>query len=212
MHAKKRGGSLVELAENHIISQYDNKVSHINTVSRRPKRLAQRLIVAAALLLAAVFHNGGAGPAFAVEPSEMLADPKLETRARTLSGEFRCLVCQNESIDESGAQLAHDLRVLIREQVSQGRSDAEIRDFLVARYGQFILLKPRVTRETLLLWLGPAIILLGGAAVIALFARRRGAVPGAALSDDERRRLAELHVDLAEPASVAKDGPLQRPD
>jgi cytochrome c-type biogenesis protein CcmH len=154
--------------------------------------LAQRLILAAALLLAAVFHSGGAGPAFAVEPSEMLADPKLEARARALSGEFRCLVCQNESIDESNADLAHDLRILIRQQVKEGQSDAQIRSFLVARYGQFVLLKPRFERETILLWLGPFIVLAAGFATIIAAARRRRAAPEAGLSDEEREKLGRL--------------------
>ena len=154
--------------------------------------MAQRLILAAALLLAAVFHNGGAGPAFAVEPSEMLADPKLETRARALSGEFRCLVCQNESIDESNADLAHDLRVLIRQQIKEGQSDAQIRSFLVARYGQFVLLKPRFEPETILLWLGPFIVLAAGFAAIIAAARRRRAAPEVALSDEEREKLGRL--------------------
>jgi cytochrome c-type biogenesis protein CcmH len=133
-----------------------------------------------------------ARPALAVEASEMLADPALEARARALSAEFRCLVCQNESIDESGAPLAHDLRVLIREQISAGRSDAEIRDFLVARYGQFVLLRPRFGPETLLLWLGPFLILIGGAVVIWRSSRRREQSADAPLTAEERARLASL--------------------
>jgi cytochrome c-type biogenesis protein CcmH len=142
--------------------------------------------------------------AFAVEASEMLADPALEARARTLSAEFRCLVCQNESIDESNASLAHDLRVLIREQMSAGRSDAEIRDFLVARYGQFVLLRPRLSGETVLLWLGPVLILAAGAVLIGLSARRRRASLDAPLSAEEQARLASL--DAAAGAAPREGG------
>ena len=136
-----------------------------------------------------------ARPALAVEANEVLADPKLEARARVLSGEFRCLVCQNESIDESTAQLAHDLRVLIREQLVAGRSDAQIRDFLVDRYGQFVLLKPRFDGETLLLWLGPFLILAIGAGLIGVAARRRRiAAADAPLSAEERAELERLEA------------------
>jgi cytochrome c-type biogenesis protein CcmH len=136
-----------------------------------------------------------ARPALAVEASEVLGDPKLEARARLLSGEFRCLVCQNESIDESNAQLAHDLRVLIREQLAAGRSDAQIRDFLVDRYGQFVLLKPRFDGETLLLWLGPFLILAIGAGLIGFAARRRRiAAADAPLSEEERAELERLEA------------------
>jgi cytochrome c-type biogenesis protein CcmH len=146
----------------------------------------------AILTVLAVWPGLSPRPALAVEASEMLADPVLEARARALSAEFRCLVCQNESIDESGAPLAHDLRVLIREQLGAGRSDAEIREFLVARYGQFVLLRPRFGPETLLLWLGPFLILLGGAAMIWRSARLREASVDAPLSAEERARLVSL--------------------
>jgi cytochrome c-type biogenesis protein CcmH len=134
--------------------------------------------------------------ALAVEASERLADPALEARARSLSAQFRCLVCQNESIDESNAELAHDLRVLIRQQVSAGRSDAEIRDFLTARYGEFVLLKPSFRKETFLLWLGPFLVLGAGAAMIALARRRSGPMAlEAPLSDAERARLENLPTE-----------------
>jgi cytochrome c-type biogenesis protein CcmH len=126
----------------------------------------------------------------------MLADRALEARARALSAEFRCLVCQNESIDDSGAPLAHDLRVLIREQLSAGRSDAEIRDFLVARYGEFILLRPRLSAQTLLLWLGPFVILAAGAAFIAFALHRRQGATDAPLTLEERARLESLEAGL----------------
>jgi cytochrome c-type biogenesis protein CcmH len=160
-----------------------------------PRMRLRRALMAAFFLMLAPSVLIAPRPALAVEASEMLADPALEARARLLSGEFRCLVCQNESIDESGAQLAHDLRVLIREQVSAGRSDAQIRDFLVARYGQFVLLRPRFGGETLLLWLGPFLILIIGAAVIGFAARRRSTGADAPLSADERARLENLHAE-----------------
>ncbi len=103
-------------------------------------------------------------PAFAVKPDEMLDDPALEARARALSEELRCLVCQNQSIDDSDAPLAHDLRVLLRERLTAGDTDEQVIDFLVARYGEFILLKPRFNGHTWLLWLVPPGVLLIGAA------------------------------------------------
>ncbi|MFI5015100.1 MAG: cytochrome c-type biogenesis protein [Hyphomicrobiales bacterium] len=148
----------------------------------------------AVLLTAAALGRIEPLPALAVEASEMLADPALEARARALTSEFRCLVCQNESIDESNAQLAHDLRVLIREQVKAGRSNAQIRDFLVARYGQFVLLKPRLDAQTLLLWLGPFLILGAGAiaSVMGLRRARTRSAGEAPLTAAEKNRLAAL--------------------
>jgi cytochrome c-type biogenesis protein CcmH len=132
-----------------------------------------------------------AAPAFAVQPGELLSDPALEARARSLSAQLRCLVCQNESIDESDASLAKDIRLLIRERIVKGESDAAIRDFLVSRYGDFILLKPPFKATTLLLWLSAPLTLLLGAYAILAASRRRPA-PVAALSEDEERRLAEI--------------------
>jgi cytochrome c-type biogenesis protein CcmH len=129
--------------------------------------------------------------AHAVEPSEILKDPVLEARARALSGELRCMVCQNESIDESNAPLAHDLRVLVREHLKAGESDAAIRQYLVARYGDFILLKPPFKAETLLLWGAPLLVLLAGGLGIGLAARRRSAQP-IILNEEEQARLADL--------------------
>ncbi|MBW0005734.1 MAG: cytochrome c-type biogenesis protein CcmH [Hyphomicrobiales bacterium] len=157
-----------------------------------------RSVVALTLLLASALDAvlPPLRPAFAVEANEMLADPALEARARTLSAQFRCLVCQNESIDESNAELAHDLRVLIREQVNAGRSDAEIRAFLIARYGEFVLLKPSFSKGTFLLWLGPFLVLAAGAAMIALARRRRGSdALEAPLSEAERARLENLRAE-----------------
>jgi len=131
----------------------------------------------------------------AVEPGEMLKDPALEARARTLSKELRCMVCQNQSIDDSEAPLAHDLRVLVRERLKAGDSDAQVIDFLVARYGEFVLLKPPLSWHTAALWgLPPAVLLAGIIAIVVVVRRRRSASAGAAenLSAAEEARLSEL--------------------
>lgn len=133
------------------------------------------------------------GLAVAVEPGEQLDDPKLEARARELSLELRCLVCQNQSIDDSHASLARDLRLLVRERLKAGDSDAQVRDYLVSRYGEFILLKPPLRMGTLILWLSPfAVLALGGAAIFAISRRRQKAESVAELSDDEKARLERL--------------------
>src|SRR5919198_38504 len=110
--------------------------------------------------------------AIAVEPNEVLADPALEARARALSKELRCMVCQNQSIDDSEAPLARDLRILVREHLQAGESDRQVIDFLVARYGEFVLLRPRFSWHTAVLWLGPAAMLLVGGCVMLVLARR----------------------------------------
>jgi cytochrome c-type biogenesis protein CcmH len=145
----------------------------------------QRLL--AALILAVVML----APAHAVEPDEILNDPALEARARALSSGLRCLVCQNQSIDDSDAPLARDLRLLIRERLKAGDSDAEVRSFVVSRYGDFVLLKPPFDTRTLLLWLSPFLLLFAGILFLAA-RRRRRAAPDAPLSEEERRRLEEL--------------------
>ena len=132
-----------------------------------------------------------AASALAVEPDEILKDPALEARARALSQTLRCMVCQNESIDESNAPLARDLRILVRERIEKGDSDAEVRDFLVARYGEFILLTPRLSPRTWLLWGIPVVVLVFGGGGILLAMRRRTAPP-APLTDEEKRRLSAL--------------------
>src|SRR6478736_10464738 len=104
----------------------------------------------------------GAPKAYAVQPDEVLADAALEARARTLSKELRCMVCQNQSIDDSDAPLARDLRLLVRERLKEGDSDRQVIDFLVARYGEFVLLKPRLSPHTVLLWFGPLAVLVIG--------------------------------------------------
>src|SRR5437588_5020635 len=117
-------------------------------------------------------------PAAAVQPDEILSDSQLEARARTLTKELRCMVCQNQSIDDSDAPLARDLRLLVRERLQAGDSNREVIDFLVARYGEFVLLRPRFSAHTALLWLGPAAILLvGGIGLAALAYRFRGRGP-----------------------------------
>jgi len=146
-----------------------------------------RLIRFALLMILAL----GAAPALAVQPDEVMKDPALEARARALSEELRCLVCQNQSIDDSDAQLARDIRVLIRDRIAQGESNETVRAYLVSRYGDFILLKPPFKPETILLWLSPAAVLGAGLAA-ALLARRRAPRATPALSADEEARLAAL--------------------
>lgn len=131
------------------------------------------------------------GLAGAVEPDEVLGDRTLETRARALSSELRCLVCQNQSIDDSGATLARDLRLLVRERLQAGDSDGQVRDYLVSRYGDFILLKPPLRPETALLWAMPALV-LGTAVIGLLMARKRAAPSPAPLDEGERAALDRL--------------------
>jgi cytochrome c-type biogenesis protein CcmH len=129
----------------------------------------------------------------AVEPSEMLKDPVLEARARAISQEIRCVVCQNQTIDDSNADLAHQLRIVLRERLTAGDTDQQVKDFLTARYGDFVLLKPPFLAKTFILWLGPAMVFLIGGAIIALtLSRRRRGTQPAPLSTDESRRLAQL--------------------
>jgi cytochrome c-type biogenesis protein CcmH len=147
--------------------------------------------------LACLFMAGAWAPAHAVEPGEMLKDPALEARARHISQELRCLVCQNQSIDDSNAELARDLRVLVRERLSAGDSDAAVLTFVEARYGEFVLLRPRLRWHTLLLWLTPLLLLAGAAFALLRHTRRRLSPTGAApqpvpLSPAEQQRLDEL--------------------
>ncbi|HEX4556296.1 MAG TPA: cytochrome c-type biogenesis protein [Xanthobacteraceae bacterium] len=150
-----------------------------------------RLLVVAAVVATT-------GPGFAVQPDEILPDPTLETRARGLSHELRCMVCQNQSIDDSDAPLARDLRLLVRERLKAGDSDTQVLDYLVARYGEFVLLKPRFELRTALLWLAPIGLLGVGAITLVVAMRRRRrtaeAKPEAVapLSAGEQARLAEL--------------------
>src|SRR5271157_3270908 len=132
-----------------------------------------------------------AAPALSVQPDEVMKDPGLETRARALSAELRCMVCQNQSIDDSDAPLARDIRILIRQRIAEGETNDAVRAYLVSRYGDFILLKPPFKPETLLLWLSPALVLGAGVAA-ALYARRRAPRATPALSAEEEARLAAL--------------------
>ncbi len=152
--------------------------------------IRKRLLVAAFAAVLGVMPV--AGPAFAVQPDEVLKDPAQEARARALSVELRCLVCQNQSIDDSNAPLARDLRLLVRERITAGDDDREIKAYLVARYGDFVLLKPPFDMRTALLWIGPFLVLAAGAAGVWAAARRRRASAPGLLSDEERRALAEL--------------------
>jgi len=146
------------------------------------------------LLLAVLFLVTGWGQiAYAVEPSERLADPALEARARALSKELRCLVCQNQSIDESNADLAHDLRILLRQRLVGGDSDQQVLDYIVARYGVFVLLDPPFEPATYFLWLAPPLVVLGAGALLISRAQRHRAGPEtAALTEEERARAALL--------------------
>jgi cytochrome c-type biogenesis protein CcmH len=159
-------------------------------------------IVAAICLLALLALT----PAHAVLPDEVMSDPVKEARARDLSRELRCMVCQNQSIDDSEAPLARDLRLLVRERIAAGDSDAQVIDFLVARYGEFVLLKPRFERQTLALWLVPPFLLIAGGLALWLHVRRRPVaepeVANRPLTADEEARLAAL---------MSGDSPAEKP-
>lgn len=155
------------------------------TIARRLPRIAAII----GLLLA------WTGTAPAVEPGEMLADPQLEQRARALSAELRCLVCQNQSIDDSNAPLARDLRLLVRERLAAGDSDSAVRTFVVARYGEFVLLKPPLSARTVLLWMTPLVILAMVAWLVVSAMRRRSVAAGAGaerLSGEEEEKLRRI--------------------
>ncbi|AVA20841.1 MULTISPECIES: cytochrome c-type biogenesis protein [unclassified Rhizobium] len=131
--------------------------------------------------------------AFAVNPDEVLPDPALEARARTISAELRCMVCQNQSIDDSNADLARDLRLLVRKRLVAGDSDKQVLDYVVSRYGEFVLLKPRLSEKTLLLWGAPAaLFVLGGLALVIYAWRRVGKPTGTQLTAEEEARLNDI--------------------
>jgi cytochrome c-type biogenesis protein CcmH len=144
------------------------------------------------LLLSIVVAGLAPSLARAVQPDELLPDSKLETRARAMSAGLRCLVCQNQSIDDSNAEIARDLRLLVRERLNLGESDEQVRAFLVRRYGNFILLKPPLDLETAFLWGMPAIVLAAGGIVLLFGLRRLQSTPAASLSQAERDRLAAV--------------------
>jgi cytochrome c-type biogenesis protein CcmH len=133
----------------------------------------------------------------AVQPDEIMKDPRQEARARALSQQLRCMVCQNQSIDDSDAPLARDLRLLVRERIAHGDSDKQVMDFLVARYGPFVLLKPPFNPHTLLLWLLPPLALAGGAIALVLYARRRGNETSGLSQNDAAPLSAEEQAELA---------------
>ena len=151
-------------------------------------------------LIAILLLLGPASHALAVQPDEILKDPAQEARARVLSKQLRCMVCQNQSIDDSDAPLARDLRILVRERLQAGDSNQQVLDFLVQRYGEFVLLRPRLHWRTAMLWLAAPVLLIGGGLILFMLARRRrggspvdAALPqGGALTADEERRLAGL--------------------
>jgi cytochrome c-type biogenesis protein CcmH len=130
--------------------------------------------------------------AHAVLPGEQLADPKLEARARAISQELRCVVCQNQTIDDSDATLAHDLRVIVRERLKAGDSDEQVRAYVLRRYGPYVLLKPPLEPQTLVLWFGPLLILLAGAAGSIIYLRRRDRKTSAGLTKDEELELSRI--------------------
>ncbi len=155
------------------------------------------------LRLAAVLAAAVLGAAGASDPGERLKDPAREARAEHLFTQLRCIVCQNESIDDSEADLARDLRQIVRQQVAQGRSDAQIKTFLVDRYGEFILLEPRFSVGNALLWLAPLLIVLSGGAFFAVRSRR-GTTLETALTPEEESKLGALQAEPADrAASVA---------
>ncbi|MCU0789686.1 MAG: cytochrome c-type biogenesis protein CcmH [Nitratireductor sp.] len=138
-------------------------------------------------------------PAFAVKPDEVLSDPALEARARALSAHLRCMVCQNQSIDDSDAELARDLRLLVRERITAGDTDEQVLDYLVSRYGEFVLLKPRLSARNIALWATPIVVLVIGGIGFFAYVRRRSTQAGnaASLTAEEQARLAKL-LDEAE--------------
>jgi cytochrome c-type biogenesis protein CcmH len=156
------------------------------------KRL-RRSIIASLLTVWALF--AASSLALAVQPGEMLADPALEQRARNISAELRCLVCQNQSIDDSDAPLAGDLRRLVRERLEAHDSDQQVLDYIVARYGEFVLLNPPFELSTILLWLTPVLVLLGGLVLVLRSARKDASSPSEPLTDQEKAKLDSILTD-----------------
>lgn len=153
---------------------------------------ASRLALGLRLVAVAVMFAAAAAPAVrAVQPDEVMADPAQEARARALSARLRCMVCQNQSIDDSDAPLARDLRVVVREKIAAGATDDEIIDFLVVRYGEFVLLEPRFSLHNLMLWLAAPAVLVAGGFLVWRFAVKRGGEPPP-LTEAEKRRIATL--------------------
>ncbi|WP_431323778.1 cytochrome c-type biogenesis protein [Rhizobium sp. YTU87027] len=147
--------------------------------------MIRRLLVVLAVVLSTT-------PAFAVNPDEVLADPGLEARARAISAELRCMVCQNQSIDDSNAELAKDLRLLVRERLTDGDTDEQVINYIVSRYGEFVLLKPRVNARTILLWAGPLLLAGVASGVLVAVARGTRGKTVVVLSDEENAELERL--------------------
>jgi cytochrome c-type biogenesis protein CcmH len=148
--------------------------------------MMRRLLLVIAIVLSAA-------PAFAVNPDEVLADPALEARARAISAELRCMVCQNQSIDDSNAELAKDLRLLVRERLTDGDTNEQVMTYIVSRYGEFVLLKPRFETKTILLWGAPLLLAVAGGLSLIVFARKCvGRPTGYKLTAEEQARLREL--------------------
>lgn len=160
-----------------------------------PPAMARRLASLLGRLLLAVLLGIATHQAKAVQPDEVLQDPALEARARAISAGLRCLVCQNQSIDDSEAPLAKDLRVLVRERLKAGDTDQQIEDFVVARYGEFVLLKPRFEPHTLLLWFATPVLFLAALLIVTLAHRRRSTAAAPPLSKTEERKLKRLLDD-----------------
>lgn len=151
-------------------------------------------------LLAVLMLLALAAPAYAVRPDEMLSDPKLEARARDIGRELRCLVCRNQSVDDSDADLAHDIRVLVRQRLAAGDTNAQVIAYIRSRYGDYVLLKPPFQLDTWLLWGGPGLILLVGLWAAGRYLRRQARMTGAPpLSTEEQQRLAQMLDDKAGP-------------
>jgi len=169
--------------------------THPSDAAQDEGRNRVRKLIAISFVLMAAF---AAPAAYAVQPDEIMPDPAKEARARDLSRELRCMVCQNQSIDDSDAPLARDLRLLVRERIATGDSDGQVIDFLVARYGEFVLLKPRLNAHTLVLWLLPPLVLAGGGFALWTHSRRRSRSAAAEdqslvkLTSEEEARLQRL--------------------
>ena len=162
-------------------------------VTKTFTRLCRTFLLVFCLAVAGL-ASAGIPQAWAVNPDEVLSDPALEKRARDLSAGLRCMVCQNQSIDDSDADLARDLRMLVRERLVQGDSDEQVLDFLVSRYGEFVLLKPRLEKRTIILWSFPVLILITGISII-WFTRRKAGISQpqiVPLNEEEKQRLQKL--------------------
>ena len=165
----------------------DEGVSHHrNSRAGKEAGVFVRFLMLLVLFLAAT-------PAFAVNPDEVLPDPALEARARIISAELRCMVCQNQSIDDSNADLARDLRLLVRKRLTDGDTDRQVLDYIVSRYGEFVLLKPRFSQKTVILWGAPIVLFVAGGLALAVYARRRSGKPtGQPLNAEEEAELNEI--------------------